>query len=429
MARPVSTLFLRCTAGALILAASAALPAAAQQTDTANPPASGGFSLENIGKPKQDTAAPRVEGPINPDAPIATRPSAPRTSSPTPTPSQTAQPQPSAPAITQPQSTATRPSAQSGTAQRQPTPTAASRALPGAVPSGAQTPTSPPSAAGADTAPAASTAIPKLPDPLANAPIVHSDDGSGSFPWAWLLAALALLGGLAYYLRSRTGRWQPAVGVPLDEVKPDLPGDTARRDARPENATSTPTPTPQAAAPPPVPAAVAAPVAQSGEGIEVTFLPDYAAATFTRVAMRYAVTVRNTGAEQVAGLTLHAAMIPASAGQDAEVAAFIADDSGEVVHRIESLAPGEAIEIEGEMALPLNQARAVRYGQRLLFVPVAAFAFRFTRDQRACLVPLAYMVGVDSGGAQGKMGPLRLDLGPKTYSQVGQRPLALASAA
>ena len=273
--------------------------------------------------------------------------------------------------------------------------------------------------------PAASTAIPKLPDPLANAPIVHSDDGSGNFPWPWLLAALALLGGLAYYLRSRTSRWQPAVGVPLNEVKPDADGDTALRDASPGKAT----PAPPLAAPPPAPAAVAAPVAQSGEGIEVTFLPDYAAATFTRVAMRYAVTVRNTGAEPVKGLALRAAMIPASARQDAEVAAFIADESSDVVHRIESLAPGEAIEIEGEMALPLNEARPVRYGQRLLFVPVAAFAFRFTRDKRTCLVPLAYMVGVDSGGAQGKMGPLRLDLGPKTYSQVGQRPLALASAA
>lgn len=412
-----------------MLAATAALPASAQQTDTASPPASGGFSLENIGKPKQEPAAPRVEGPINPDAPIATRPSAPRTSSPTPSPSQTAQPQRSTatPAITLPQPTATRPPAQNGTAQRQPMPTAASRAAPGIVPSGAQTPTPPASAAATETASAASTAIPKLPDPLANTPIVHSDNGSDSFPWAWLLAALALLGGLVYYLRSRTGRWQPAVGVPLNEAKPDAAGDTARRDASPEKAA--PAPSPPAASPPPAPAVVAAPIAQSGEGIEVTFLPDYAAATFTRVAMRYAVTVRNTGAEPVAGLTLHAAMIPASAGQDAEVAAFVADDSAEVVHRIESLAPGEAIEIEGEMALPLNQARAVRYGQRLLFVPVAAFAFRFTRDTRACLVPLAYMVGVDSGGAQGKMGPLRLDLGPKTYSQVGQRPLALASAA
>ncbi len=410
-----------------MLAATAALPAAAQQTDTASPPASGGFSLENIGKPKQEPAAPRVEGPINPDAPIATRPSAPRTSSPTPTPSQTAQPQRSAPAITLPQPTATRPPAQSGAAQRQPMQPSAGRAFPSAGASVSQPPAPSASPAGANTAPAASTAIPKLPDPLANAPIVHSDDGSGSVPWAWLLAALALLGGLAYFLRSRTSRWQPAVGVPLNEAKPNADGDTARRDARPEKSVSAPIP--PAAAPPPAPAVAAVPVAQNGEGIEVTFLPDYAAATFTRVAMRYALTVRNTAAESVTGLSLRAAMIPASAGQDAEVAAFISDDSGEVVHRIESLGPGETVEIEGEMALPLNEARAVRYGQRLLFVPVAAFAFRFTRDKRACLVPLAYMVGVDSGGAQGKMGPLRLDLGPKTYSQVGQRPLALASAA
>jgi hypothetical protein len=278
------------------------------------------------------------------------------------------------------------------------------------------------------TTAAAASALPRLPDRLANAPIVHSDDGSGGFPWPWLLAALALAGGLVYFLRSRTSRWQPAVGMPLDAAEPDVAGGAAQRDRHRDAARGKA----GAAAVPaaaPAPDIVAAPAAQSGDGIEVTFLPDYAAATFTRVAMRYVLAVRNTGPEMVEHVSIRVAMIPASAEQDGEVAAFIANDGGEEAHRIETIAAGETIEIEGDMALPLSEARPVRYGQRLLFVPVAAFAVAFVRDGRTCALPLAYMVGVDSGGSQGKMGPLRLDLGPKTYSQVGQRPLALASAA
>lgn len=416
----IAILFLRCTACALLIAAPAAMPVAAQQAETAKPPPSGGFNLENVGRPTRQTTQPQVEGPINPDAPVATRP-VPRPV-PAPTQGNTAQPQrPSlaTPTIVLPQPAATRPTARPAAIARRP-------AAAPATDRAARAPASTTATASTDRPPAATTALPTIRDPLAGAPIVRSDGGSGSFPWAWLLAAIALLGGLAYYLRSRNRGWQPTVGVPLTQAKANRDTDSDRGDTPREN-TVPPASAPVALAALPVEASV--PVAQTGEGIEVTFVPDYAAATFTRVAMRYVVTVRNSGSKPVKDLAIRAAMIPASAEQDQELAAFMADDTRVISHRVEKLGAGQSVDIEGEMALPLNQARAVRYGQRLLFVPVAAFAIAFTRNRSARRLPLAYMVGVDSGGAQGKMGPLRLDLGPKTYNHVGQRPLALASAA
>lgn len=423
----IPTRLLRCTACALLIAAPVAIPAVAQQAETAPPPPSGGFNLENIGRPTRQTTQPQVAGPINPDAPIATRP-LPRPT-PAPTQSNTAPSQRTSqatPTITLSPPASTRQAIQAPPVTSRQTATTTNRVVT-ATP-GAQAPAPAESLPAAPGAQPASTALPAVRDPMAYAPIVRNDAGSSDFPWAWLLAALVLLGGLVYYLRSRNTAWQPAVGVPLNEAKADPEADSHRRDALRENIAPEASPSlPVALAAPPV--EPTAPAAQTGEGIEVIFQPDYAAATFTRVAMRYVVTIRNSGSKPVEDIAIRAAMIPASAQQDQEVSAFMADETRDISHHVETLAAGQSIDIEGEMALPLDQARAVRYGQRLLFVPVAAFAIAFTRDQSARRLPLAYMVGVDSGGAQGKMGPLRLDLGPKTYNQVGQRPLALASAA
>lgn len=408
---------------ALLAATSIATPGTAQQADTPAP-TSGGFSLENIGRPTRDAPRPQVQGPVDPDAPIAPRPTARPTPAPTQGSNVTPQQTSPAPTITLSPPTSNHQSEQNAAdPRRQTTTQATTRAAPPPVAGEALTTSQLPDRTGTVGPRTPSTALPTIRDPLADAPIVRPDGEPGGVPWAWLIAALALLGGLAYYLRSRNRGWQPTVGVPLNDAKPEA--DRDRRDVAVPDTPAAAPPAPRAVPP----AEPLAPAAQTGEGIEVTFVPDYAAATFTRVAMRYVVTVRNSGSKLVKNLAIRTAMIPASAEQDQEVAAFMADDTRMISHHVETLGAGQSIDIEGEMALPLNQARAVRYGERLLFVPVAAFAIAFTRNRSARRLPLAYMVGVNSGGSQGKMGPLRLDLGPKTYNQVGQRPLALASAA
>lgn len=448
----------------LALAGLAALalfasPLAAQVTAPSNPPpASGGFSLENLGRSNEPSRQPQVQGPVDPEAPIATRPTtrqrqaAPRTATPNAAPTiavptarqaqttlnrtrdQTRNPTLAARQAAARQTTA-RAQAQRGLTQGTP---AATGPVGGNAPSASPAAASPTQASAVPgTAAAAQTRV----DPLGDAPIVNSaSDQDGGFPWAWLLAAIAVIGGAVYFLRQRGSSWAPAVGVPLFERKaserePAQPQPVDHRDIATDATVPVTEPlpvAPPATAPTPEPVA-ALPPAQTGEGIEITFLPDYATATFMRVAMRYALVVRNPGSRAVKDIVVRAAMIPASADQDREVAQFHADPAGAVLHRIASIPAGGSVEVEGELALPLAETRPVAYGQRLLFVPLAVFAIGFVRNAKARNLALAYMVGVggagDGDGNGGKMGPLRLDLAPKTYNDVAQRPLAFATAA
>jgi len=408
----------------LLLAMASATPALALQDSATTPPATGSFSIENLGKPRPESdTRPRPQGPVDPDAPAPRRPSA----QPTPAPSASAPTRtPSANGNTiaqQPRITIDPPTTRSATTQSPAQRRAAATERAAAPTAIARSPTATDAAAQpVETAAAASE---RPASPAIDAPIQRRGGGNGGVPWAWLLAFAALVGGGAYlyFARGRGGGWQPAVGLPLAEAP------RAKRVAPPPAKPPAPRATANDAADAPdIAAALALPAAQALAGLEIRFIPDYAAATMTRVALRYALSITNTGDAPVEALVVRGAMISAQAGQDAEIAAFMADPSSGIAHRVAQLAPGETIELEGDLGLPLDEARGVRYGQRLLFVPLASLALDFVRAGAAAHVPLAYLVGVDAEGAE-KMGPLRLDLGPKTYNHIGQRPLAYASAA
>jgi hypothetical protein len=356
----------------------------------------GQFDLRDRATP---TPEPTVVGPVDPENPVIRPRQTPRAAAPTElpsaTPTATVGPPPTpVDDASQPRSTATRPAPlPRGDVSPLPAPTQqldASRS-PSALPtSGALPPTRRPPG----------TYQPR------NLDLVADRD-----PIAlWLaLGALALLLGLggwlvwSRYYRSRAG----AVTAPEIE-RPRVV------EPKPE-----PKPAPTPAMPAPVP-----PTAETGLplALEATRL----SATLMTTTLAYRLAVTNRGAATVRDVRVDGDMVAAHASRPPEqlfgpYAAVLPE-----LHRVSALAPGESVTLTGEIRLPLVAITPIRRGNAAFFVPLARLRARgVTRTGISAEGGGTYLVGQEPG-ANRKLQPFRLDLGPRNYSKLGQHLLSAA---
>ncbi|GAA0473924.1 hypothetical protein GCM10009096_14190 [Parasphingorhabdus litoris] len=99
-------------------------------------------------------------------------------------------------------------------------------------------------------------------------------------------------------------------------------------------------------------------------------------------------------------------------------------ESGELLHEIEELPAGETISVKGDIRLPLNAIRPITIKAQALFIPLARFGVVYL-DQHdvECQQIASFIIGREYEPRRPKMAPFRLDLGPKIFEPVGQRPL------
>lgn len=345
-----------------------------------------------VGPVDGDTPAPRRATPT--PAPIATvappPPTSQTTAQPAPTPSRQAQPQP------QPRATAP--------AATQVPATSAASPAPVAVPttsSGSLFPSAPGTSA---------AAIP----PDASARVIEEDSGDGLW-WLWplLAAGLAGLAGLGWMLWRRRAK---AVPAEPEFVRPRVPVAEPAADATPDG------PEPVAAAEPlPAPA-----FAASQPGLAVTLDVTRMSATLVNATLSYRLKVANTGTLPLADVTIAGDMVSAHAS--VPNAEMLGADGAAMpeLHRITALAPGESKVLTGDIRLPLAAIIPIQRGDARLFVPLARFRSTGTCAGVPVVAHSAFLVGQEPE-ARAKLQPFRLDLGPRMYSQVGQRPIVVAA--
>jgi hypothetical protein len=283
------------------------------------------------------------------------------------------------------------------------------------------------------TAPATSP-LPAAPD--LSAPVLPQAEPAlpaepeGGFPWVWLLAALGLGGAAFIFLRSR--RRAATVGAPAEgllRLAPDQPPKLAPAPER----VAAPT-VRQPATQPSVPQP-GAPEPAGGVGIimrpwlEIDFRPERAVATETGAEVRYEVTIRNTGNAPARNVRLAARMFSAGPELDREISDFFArpiDDRGAAPLTV---LPRTDLSFQSVVTLPREQVREIRVEGRSLFVPTVAFNLLYDygrgKTGQTCS---SHVVGREAETPSAKMGPFRLDLGPRVWRSVGQRPSALARA-
>lgn len=380
---------------ALVLAMSPAMATAQERQDgqdnAAQPVgvgALGGFRLD----PARDTgrsAQPERAGPEidnRPALPLPGEPAARQAPPPPVTRTVAPSPRPAPASPPAERTTVPRPAEPEGNA---PAP------VPQAHPSG-DTQAERPSAA---MAPEGAAAAPPAPALIANASERASAEAERR-RWLAGLLGLGLLGGIVLWWRfrrrKRKGRRSRRRGHPAS------PGMGASG--------SGPTPpVPSPAAPPPA-------------ALELEFTPESARNSIIGIAVGYRLLLRNRGEVAAEHVGIAARIANAGPGEeDALVAFFAAPDEG-LVHEVARIEPGGAVEFAGELRLPHEAVVPIHAGQRELLIPVIAFSaqYRWADDGRGYSAA-AFIVGEESDPPRERMGPFRLDLGPRQYRSVGCR--------
>lgn len=339
-------------------------------------------------------APPGSQGPVDRDNPVVTIT--------VPSPSQTAAPSP-VPAATPSQS----PTA-SSTAQRS---TTATRQAPQVTKPG---PTPSPTGAAASQAPASSaTALPAsvpVPVPAVTSlpPAAPVEAAKPGWYWPWIAGAAGLLALVfaALWWRRRKETAVPVVHFERPVVQPKPPA------SAPEPLVAAPAP----AAPQPQVAA------QLPAGLGIALEVRRMNASLMATSLNYVLTLTNHGSEPLSALAVEGDMVSAHASLPPE--AQIANDNQrmEPRHSLVTLAPGESAEFTGVFMLPLTAVTPIRAGNAAYFVPLARLRVEANTPTGAALVQAhTWVVGELPEDAGAALKPFRLDLGPRTYSRVGQR--------
>lgn len=362
------------------------------------------------------TASPtsRPAGPVDPDNPVVV-------ARPRPTPTATAQPSPSAsptPAIPVPPATAsTRPAARPNptAAPRTETPTPAAGTA-SAPPTSAGDPlTLPGASAPAPTGAAFPTAVPTAPvaSPAADAAATSNPALPGWWPIAvgMLALLLVLLGGLVWWRR-----------------RPSAP-DAAIEFEQPvvERAAPATVPTPAYAPPAESAPAMPKPAAADGaalvsEGLGISLEARRLDASLMATTLAYTLRLTNHGKTPLAALAIEGDMIAAHASLPVEKQIASTELRLELRHTLVELAPGESADFRGEMRLPLASITPIRAGNAAYFVPLIRLRIEAAQSPDEQLVMAqTFVIGELPEQAGGALRPFRLDLGPRTYSKLGQR--------
>lgn len=260
----------------------------------------------------------------------------------------------------------------------------------------------------------------ELPEPLSPAPEIPAPSTAESaLPGGAMVAlGLGLIGLLGFLAYRRTARPAAAVeGVALARAPP-------------------PTPAPQPSTPlSPAPRPAAAPsgfVGIAGERmrpwIELEFTPERMVATAADATVHFSLRVKNVGRAAARDVLILARMFNASARQKQEIADFLADPSQHHQRGV-SIPPQGSAQFRSSVVMPREQARTIMVEGRPLFIPTVAvnvvYQWGTAGKGQTCG---SYVVGTESQAPADRMGPFRLDLGPKIYRRVGGRPIDLARA-
>lgn len=359
------------------------------------------------------TPDPRVQGPVDREGPVVLRPRVIPTETPAPAPTPTSAPT----AVATPAPRVTLP------ARTAPSPTAATPR------SAAPAQTAPTTVQSAPVAPAADVAAPpvatsaagsvlgNLPAPAAPSisppSAAMADRGDGFALWPWLLALVAALSAAAglYFWRNRQTQ---LAGVPQIELPPVAPRAPAPAPA--PKPIAAPTPTPRAAATPSaaIPAAAAARTADSPLSLEA--MPVQLSRSLMNATFAYKLTLANRGDTPIENVAIGADLVTAHTSVPMEQQVSRSDTELPEMGRIGSIAPGEKVELPGELRLPINAIRTVRQGSAQLYVPLLR-----VRASAAGVAPSArtFIVGTLPDDSAKKLQPFRLDEMPQTYRAIG----------
>ncbi|RYY44356.1 MAG: hypothetical protein EOP59_06325 [Sphingomonadales bacterium] len=219
-------------------------------------------------------------------------------------------------------------------------------------------------------------------------------------PWLWALLGAAATGaiGLAgwWFLRRREPDEDEAE---LVEVAPIVP--------QPAPAPRPPAPLPRPTAPVPEPAPLAPIPPPQIDPIDLALQPLAVHFAEREIMLDLEMLIGNPGGTSADGVRVAAAVISASADQDAQIAAFAASAQlGSLADPFDLIAGGGG-RMPLRLALPREAINMVTVGGRPMFVPIVLINVRWRGGLSIRRFAASFMVG--TGGQGDKLGPIWLD--------------------
>jgi len=266
-----------------------------------------------------------------------------------------------------------------------PTPRVVASPTPPAVPTPVPTSTPVPIATPSPVATAAAPPVIASPLPTSDEP---ADQPMPAWPWM-LGAALLVIAGLGLWLARRQRTPEDAA---IEAVEPPV-APAVRAGVVPS---------------PPLPAATLA----------LRFEPRRVGFNMLSATVEGEVTVVNEGAAPVEDIRVRTALLGAHAGQDADLAAYLAEPMGRPVVPAFTLGAGEARTLRVVAAVPRDAMRTMVAAGRPMFVPVLAIDLRGAGGLQ---VAQGFAVGVERVDSA-KLAPFWLDVPDRAYAEVAARP-------
>jgi hypothetical protein len=115
---------------------------------------------------------------------------------------------------------------------------------------------------------------------------------------------------------------------------------------------------------------------------------------------------------------VEASLINAGPPQDQQIGSFFANPVG-AGERIVAIPPLQRVAVRTQVIAPRDQVQAYELGGRQVFIPLIAFNALYSWSSGEGQTSASYLLGRDTKGE--KMGPFRLDLGPRIFRDVAAR--------
>ena len=160
--------------------------------------------------------------------------------------------------------------------------------------------------------------------------------------------------------------------------------------------------------------------------LDLEFEPSRAIIDEAQASVLFDVIVVNSGNAPARQVLVEACMINAGPEQDAELRRFFEEPVGQG-DRIAAIPPLGRISLKSAVSLPIDQVRVYEVSGRKLFVPLVAFNALYEWGNNSGQSSSSFILGRTTSSADGegegddRMAPLRLDLGPRTFSGLGAR--------
>ncbi|KHK93249.1 hypothetical protein [Novosphingobium malaysiense] len=372
--------------------------------------------------PDSTSSAPAVQGPVDQQNPVI-RPAEPE---PTPAPTITAPPSPPrdapspapaprpttsqapapAPAPARTPSAATTPVEQTATATERPTVEA--------------TPTAPPTTAPAAAPEQLGDETPQLEEP----PATVSQQRDLSMWWWAIPAVVALLVlGLALLRRRATQASTEEEEAVARAARPAAPPTQSNTGAEPQREARSPPATAPAMAPATPPA-----VPRGDEIVRARGQMDFQPTTL-RLSLVYATLqfhLQLTASTEFPAGKLLADMISAHGSLPQDMQLRPPPEALQTIESFPRLAPGQVLDIKGQLQLPLNAIRPVQQGGGQFMVPLIRLALLGDDEPGLPHLELGCVFTVGLPGSGPALAPLRLDTGPRDVTGLSAREIESA---